>query len=344
MVFAFFGAVAPMGAVFGGAFGSLLSLVWWPWAYWAMGIWLAILAVLSSVAIPSLPNHYVSPDWKNWSEVLDLPGVFIGTTGLILFNFAWIQAPIDGWGVSTVIVPLVLGAVLFAVFAYMETKASFPLIPIHAVNTDVALVLAAMACGWANFGIWGLYLVQILQEIRNLSPLLTTAWFSPVVFSGGLAAILTGKLLGPWNVKPNFVITFALTAFTVGGLLAALAPTDQTYWGQIFFSMLVYPFGMDMSFPAATLLLSDALPKEHQGIGASLVNTVVNYGIAIGVGFAGTVEVHVRGKGGLESDLDGFKGALYMGVGLAILGLIICWAFLARAYLARGRSVPRETT
>lgn len=38
MVFAFFGAVAPIGGVFGGTFESLLMLAWWPWALWAMAI------------------------------------------------------------------------------------------------------------------------------------------------------------------------------------------------------------------------------------------------------------------------------------------------------------------
>jgi hypothetical protein len=33
---------------------------------------------------------------------------------------------------------------------------------------------------------------------------------------------------------------------------------------------------MDMSFPAGTLILSNAVKKEHQGFAASLVATVVN--------------------------------------------------------------------
>ena len=87
-----------------------------------------------------------------------------------------------------------------------------------------------------------------------------------------------------------------------------------------------------MSFPAATLILSDAVKKEHQGIAASLVATVVNYSISLGVGFAGTVEVHINNGGKTKADLlRGYKGALYLGVGLAGLGLVVCLVFLARA-------------
>ena len=117
----------------------------------------------------------------------------------------------------------------------------------------------------------------------------------------------------------------ALVSFTIGVTLIATVPPNQIFWGQIFVSTIVMPFGMDMSFPAATLILSDAVKVEHQGIAASLVNLVVNYSISLGVGFAGTVEVHVSHG----DKLGGFRGGLYLGVGVAALGLVISLIFAA---------------
>ncbi|GKT91551.1 major facilitator superfamily transporter [Colletotrichum tofieldiae] len=312
MVFSFFGAVAPMGGVVGAALASTLELAWWPWALWAMSIWLAILAVAGWFIIPEPPTKLQSPKgFKAMFIELDIPGAVTGIVALVLFNFAWNQAPIDGWKTPVVLVPLILGLILFGAFAAIEFKfAPMPLLPFDVVNADVGFVLAAVVCGWATFGVWTLYLVQILQEIRTLSPLLTCAWFAPVVVTGGLAAVITGKLLGPL---------------------------------KIFVSMIIMPFGMDMSFPAATLILSNAVKREHQGIGASLVNTVVNYGIALGVGFAGTVEVHVNNGGETKEDqFRGFRGALYMGVGLAGLGFGIALTFLAREWRHRGGAKGNE--
>ncbi|KAG5913932.1 hypothetical protein E4U61_006308 [Claviceps capensis] len=340
MVFAFFGAVAPIGGVAGAVFASLLSLAWWPWALWAMCVWLGALTLLGWYAIPDFPDKKMKESCQSWKarfEMLDIGGAFVGVVALILFNFAWIQAPIDGWGTPIIIVPLVLGLLMFLAFGYIEIKMSpKPLLPFSAVSADVAFVLAAVGCGWATFGIWTLYLVQLLQQIRRLSPLHSSVWFLPVIFSGACAAFVTGKLLGPWQVKPPYVMTMALLAFTTGTVITATAPADQIYWGQVFFSMLIMPFGMDMSFPAATLILSNAVPKAHQGVGASLVNTVVNYGIALGVGFAGTVEVHVN-RGGVTKDnkLRGYRGALYMGVGTAALGLLVSGVFVVREHLLR---------
>lgn len=66
---------------------------------------------------------------------------------------------------------------------------------------------------------------------------------------------------------------------------------------------------------------------------ASLVNTVVNYSISLGLGFAGTVEVHVKNGGQTwEETLHGYRGALYMGTGLCGLGLTLSIVFVARTY------------
>lgn len=82
---------------------------------------------------------------------------------------------------------------------------------------------------------------------------------------------------------------------------------------------------MDISFPAATVMISNLVAKEHQGIAASLVATVVYYSQSIGLGIAGTVEVYVR-----DGDvLKGFRAALYSGVGLSGLGILVAFTYAA---------------
>ncbi|KAI1313311.1 major facilitator superfamily transporter [Xylaria venustula] len=333
MVFAFFGAVAPVGAVIGAAVSTAIALAWWPWAMWALSIWLVVLIILGYLVIPDIPrkdNPFADGfSLKNLNEELDLPGAVTGVISLVLFNFAWNQAPIVGWATAETIAPLVLGLAIFGVFAWIEIKvAARPLLPFDAINGDVAFVLGAVACGWATFGIWILYFVQILEEVRHLTPTLAVAWSAPLAGAGSVAAVITGLLLGKFHVKPPIVMTIALAAFLIGITLIATVPPNQIYWAQTFVCTLIIPFGMDMSFPAATLILSNAVKREHQGVGASLVNTVVNYSISLGVGFAGTVEVNVN-HGDL---LKGYRGGLYFGVGLAALGFGVCIIFLIREH------------
>jgi MFS family permease len=346
MVFSAFGATAPGGSVVGMLFSAAWSLVWWPWTFWGMGIGLACVAVAAYFIIPP-PQQKMRLKATSWREVvveLDVPGAVTGILALVLINFAWNQAPITSWANPAVITTLILGFVFVGAFFYIEVKvAKRPLLPMEAFNGEVGFVLAVVSCGWATFGIWFFYVFQIVQEIRGVPPLRTVAWFSPVAVSGALAAVATGYLLGPGKFSPAVVMTMALAAFTTGVILIATIPVDQTYWAQLFVCLIIMPFGMDMSFPAATIILSNAVKKEHQGIAASLVNTVVNYSISLGIGFAGTVEVHVNNGGKTPEDImKGFRGALYLGIGISVLGLVLCGGFLLKTFWHTGKKRDQE--
>lgn len=93
-----------------------------------------------------------------------------------------------------------------------------------------------------------------------------------------------------------------------------------------------------MSFPAATVYLSNSVSREQQGVAASLVSTIVNYSISLGLGFAGTVEVNVRHGDSPDEVLKGYRGALYIAVGFAGMALATSVVFLAYTYWEdRGR-------
>jgi hypothetical protein len=81
-----------------------------------------------------------------------------------------------------------------------------------------------------------------------------------------------------------------------------------------------------MSFPAGTILISNAMPPTHQGLAASLVTTIVNYSMSIGLGFAGTIETYVNNNG--QDLLRGYRGALYLSIGLSGVGVLISLLYM----------------
>ena len=334
MVFAIFGATAPGGAVIGGIFAGVFNLAWWPWAFWSFAIVLACIALVGSYAIPEPPKKFAKAiKGRELITELDLLGGLTGVTALILINFAWNQSGVVTWAKAYVYVCLILGLLFAAAFFFIELRiASSPLIPFAALSTDVAFVLACVACGWSCFGIWVYYIWQFFEILRDASPLLAATYSIPIAISGAIASVTTGLLLG--RLRPAWVMTIALTAFTVGTVLIATAPVDQTYWAQSFVCLIIIPWGMDMSFPAATLILSDAVAKKHQGIAASLVSTVVNYSISLALGFAGTIEAHVNHGGKTPEELlSGYRGAWYFAIGIAGFGLFLSLSFLTRGYV-----------
>ena len=110
-------------------------------------------------------------------------------------------------------------------------------------------------------------------------------------------------------------------------------PPHATYWTYFFFSVLIITVGMDTSFPAATIIFSNAVPQQYQGMAASIVMTVVNYSISLGLGFVGTVETNIN-DGGLtkEDKLLGYRGALWPSVGLGGFGLAFSLNFVAKGH------------
>ena len=135
------------------------------------------------------------------------------------------------------------------------------------------------------------------------------------------------------HMRPAWIMFIGMMAYTTGSILVTVRPVGETYWGTFFFSVLIICIGMDSSFPAATLIFSNTMPSQYQGIGASLVLTIVNYSISLGLGFAGTVEREINNGGLSQADmLRGYRSAYFMEIGLTGLGTAVSIIFLAKEY------------
>lgn len=187
-------------------------------------------------------------------------------------------------------------------------------------------MLLCLWLGWSTFGVFIFYTWQFFEELHGASPLLASAWYSTNGGSGVAATILSGIFLERIGAATAMVL--ALLAFLVEIVLIATAPIDQSCLFQTCWCLVVIPFSMDISFPAATVIISDQFPPKLQAIGASLVRTVVNYRISLRLRFAGTVEVHVNHGGQTRQDmLAGYRGAFYIRIGFAALGTGLSLSF-----------------
>ncbi|KAE8341758.1 hypothetical protein BDV24DRAFT_150881 [Aspergillus arachidicola] len=307
MIFSFFGATAPSGFIIGGVFSSILAQMTW----------------CRVLVIPHTSRPHFQKDLPIWVR-LDLLGAAAGIIALILINFAWNQAALVGWTTPYTYVLLIVGFIIFGGFLWIERIAQCPLLPSAVFTGDLAWVLGCIAAGWSSFGIIIYYFYQFMEEVKGNSPLLATAKWVAAAPSGAIAALLTGFLLG--RLPPSVIMFCAMVFFTAGLSVFATVPVDQTYWAQAFVASLITSWGMDMSFPSGTLILSNSMSHHDQGLAASLVTTTVNYSISLGLGFAGTVESNVNDGG--RNVLWGYRGALYLGIGLAGLGLVVSILFM----------------
>ncbi|TIA68273.1 hypothetical protein E3P91_04135 [Wallemia ichthyophaga] len=322
--FALFAASAPNGFVVGALFSSLfaqssvkapVSGAEWVWSTFVLSI---ALLVMFGLAVWIIPPDGDRSDQKGIG--FDYWGALTAVPGLILFNFAWNQAAIVTWKNGYVCALLAVGVILLSVFAWVETRVAQPLLPLTIFkNVHNNLMLGCVATGWSTFGIWLLFSIRYIQDLRGVDALETVSQIVPFCVVGWLGAaispILIIKFGGSW------VTIGAMFSFLIAICLVAFEPVKLTYWAMHFVSYIIATLGVDMSFPAASVIISDHLPREHQGLAGSLINTLVNYSIAIALGIAATVENHVN-NGGKDPEA-GIRGACYLGVGLSAAGVML---------------------
>ncbi|CAH6718310.1 uncharacterized transporter [[Candida] jaroonii] len=322
LAFSSVGAAGPIGATLGAIMAAVIAeKSWWPWCFFIITFISISLAILSYIYIPK--NVAELPEDK--LAKLDILGAFTGITGLVLLNFVLNQGPLIGWGTVYIIVLLILSVFLIVGFFIIELYfATFPLLPKSIFNLKIGLVLAAISLGWGSFGIWQFYYWVILLELRHYSAILTAVSYIPVMVLGAIASFLVAVVIH--KIRPSYIMVVSSVGFFVGSVMLAVMPVEQTFWKISFIQLFIITWGMDLSFAAGSIILSDYLPKTDQGIAGSLVSTVVNYSVSFFLGMSSSVEAGV--KHSTHDTLKSYRASLYFGIGLSGLGLVISVIFL----------------
>ena len=333
IVISFIGAMAPIGATLGCFFAGLIGTMnpnQWPWAFYAYTITAAINLALSIYAIPNnIPTniHRFSMDWI---------GSILGVIGLILLNFVWNQAPISGWTQAYIIVLLIISVLFLVVFGVYEIHfAKSPLLP-QAIMKDrhMIQIMLSLFFGWGSFGIFTFYYFQFQLNIRHYTALWAGGSYFMFLIWGIVAALLVGFSIK--RVSPSVFLFFAMVAFNVGSIMASVTPVHESYFRTQMGTMIILSFGMDLSFPASSIIFCDYLPMEYQGMAGSLVNTVVNYSMSLCLGMGATVEMQLDPDG--KHILKGYRGAQYLGIGLATLACIISGLYMVESFIKDHRT------
>lgn len=177
----------------------------------------------------------------------------------------------------------------------------------------------------SSHGLWVVGYFVFQTRFRHLTPLMATAQTVPVAPIGLACAMAVAFVLR--KIRVAWVMFAAMLAFLTGTIFLVTAPVGQIYWINTFLSIIIMPLAMNWSYPAGSVIMSNAVPRESQGIAASLVSTMVNYSISLGLGMAGSVERYV---GQSDGPLVAWRAGLWFGVALDALGLIISAIFILK--------------
>ncbi|KAK6202905.1 major facilitator superfamily [Scheffersomyces amazonensis] len=326
LMFGIVGANGPSGAMVGALIGAAIAQSWWwPWLFWLLGILCALLAVCSMFIIPANINIQHTPA-KELIRKFDFIGSTTGVIGLILLNIVLVQGPIVGWNHGYVIALLVVSVLLIVAFIILELKfIDNPLLPKSIFKVKIGLILLCISLGWGSFGVWQYYYWTIILNLREYTPIDGALTYVPFLVFGILASMIVSIIIS--RIRPSLIISFASICFMIGCLMLSIMPIHQSYFGISLGQMFILCWAMDMSFPAASIILSDYLPMQHQGMAGSLVTTVINYSVSFFLGLSNTVEIEVFNRNG-HNIVDSYRKAILFGVGVAALGVLMSFVLV----------------
>lgn len=317
---AFFATSPPVGALIGALFaGVLVEHTHWKWLFICIAVVSAALFVALVVALPR-------EDPVDNSGSIDYMGALLGLSALVLFNFAWNQAPSVGWKTSYVIIITALSVLTFIAFLAWESKfAQEPIMPLSVFKapTFTALIFVVLMT-YMSFGISLWYMVAWQQLLRHWSVLHLAAGWSPFCVGASMAVGLAAWLIP--RLQAQYIMAIGVLTCLVSNLLLATMPERQIYWAQTFPAILIGSICPDFVYVAAQIIASNSVGKREQGVAGSLIGTLNLYGVSLGLGFAGTVEVELVKNG--ASDVEAYRAALYFGAALALTALILDLGFV----------------
>jgi EmrB/QacA subfamily drug resistance transporter len=307
------GLAVALGPLVGGAIVSGIS---WHWIFW-LNVPIG-LVLLPFILLRLEETH--GPSTK-----LDLPGLALGSTGLVGIVWALVSANDDGWTSPQIIGAFILGTALLASFVAWELRTDHPMLPMRFFRNRT-FALANVASLFMFFGMFGsiFFIAQFFQTVQGLSP-----------FQSGLRIL-------PWTAMPMLVAPIAgavsdriggqrlmgagLTLQAIGLAWIALVTTPTAPYVDFIGPFAISGLGMALFFaPVANVVLSSVRPEEEgQASGAN--NAIRELGGVFGVAVLAAVFTVNGGYHSGQQFVDGMNPAVMIGAALVAVGAIAAFA------------------
>ncbi|HET6391888.1 MAG TPA: MFS transporter [Blastococcus sp.] len=269
-------------AVAGGplAGGAVLQHFWWG-SVFLVGVPVAVLGIVAVLA--------VVPESKDpFPGRLDIPGVLLSIVALASLVYGLIHGGSGaGWTTPGVLVPLVGGLVLLALFVWLQRRSAHPALDVSLFRNP-AFSAAAAALGLNFFALLGatFYLVYYLQGVRGYTPLQSGAALIPVAVGMAIMAPRSSGLAERHGAKAVCAAGFLLIATSFVGI--QLLDLTSPVW-LLLVVLSVQGLGMGAVMAPATESIMSVVPREKAGAGAAVNNSVRQVGGALGVAILGSV-------------------------------------------------------
>lgn len=306
------GVGATLGLVLGGLFADLVS---WRAGFFInlpIGVVLALAARRTLVETPTQPGR------------LDLGGALSSTLGMTALVFGLVRAAETGWQDAWALSALTVGALMVMAFAWIERRASQPLLPLHllANRERAGAYLARMLFMAGAVGFW-FFSTQFLQGVLHLRPLQAGLAFLPVTLPNFASAMALPRLTR--RVDSQALMLMGLLLGVAGLFWLGQAGVQASYWFDVAPPMVLIGLGQGLLLAPLTAAGVAGVAREDAGAASGLVNVAHQLGGAVGLGvlvlvFASTAPADAHDVTALAQRIAAVMdtGALMLALALAV--------------------------
>jgi len=280
--FGVFGAIAGAGGAVGLLLGGVLTqYLDWRWCLYVNLIFAAI-ACAGAVLLLSQPPAGARPR-------LDVPGLVTEAGGMFCIVYGFSNAASHGWHAPSTWGFLVAGVVSLAAFAYTETLARQPLLPLRIVldRNRAASYLSILITGAGMFGIF-LFLTYYLQETLGFSPVTTGLAFLPLVGAITVCANLANIVLLP-RIGPKFLVAPGMLAAAAGLVWLTRIGVHSSYTADVLPPLLLVAAGLGFVMSPSMNTGTAGVAPSDAGVASAMVNTGQQVGGSIGTSLLNTM-------------------------------------------------------
>ncbi len=306
-----------VGPVVGGAVVGGLS---WQWIFW--------LNVPIGIAVLPFAARVIGESFGG-ARRFDPLGLVLSAGGVLALVWAVVHGADDGWTSAPVLIGLLGGAALLAVFIAWEMRTSAPMLPLRLFRSRAFRISNVTSFTFA-VGVFGsIFLIsQYFQVVRGYSPLESGIRTLPWTAAPMVVAPLAGLLVGRISARTVLATGQALLAASLAWM-AAVSTVDAGY-GSFIGAMLLGGVGMGLAFaPGATIVMASAA-SEDRAMASGTNNTVREVGVAMGVAVLASVFAAHGSYASPQSFADGLVPAVWVGAVIVAMGAVIAALRLPR--------------
>jgi len=306
--------------------GAIVDGISWQWIFWVN---VPIGLVLLPLAITRL-SETTGPDGQ-----LDLPGLALGSTGLLGLVLGLVRGQSLGWTSAPVLAALGTGVILLAGFVAWELRAPAPMLPLRFFRNRAFAAANGVSLAM-SFGIFGaiFLLSQFFQTAQGYSALESGLRTLPWTGMPMIVAPIAGALSDRLGSRPLMAAGLALQSAAMVWIALVTSPTVA--YGALVPAFVMAGGGMALVFaPSANAVLNSVHPREA-GKASGATSTVRELGGVLGIAVLASVFAGSGGYGSPQDFADGLVPALWVAAGVLAVGALTA---LAVPGLRRGAPV-----